>query len=83
MGQRTNNNPPGTFYAKQLGYWVDSKEISVGDWQEFYDYIKNKFGVDSATVFLPDTGLIVSHFKLKSFNSLRPSLKTSNMWKCA
>jgi hypothetical protein len=63
----TNKNkkrltPPGTKYIKQLGYYVDKKELSIEDWREFYFYTKNKVGDSAAKLCLPDTAAITRYY---------------------
>ncbi len=65
-----NRTPPGTTLVKEVGYWIDKEEIKIADWQEFYFYIKNAYGVDSASTIIPDTNLIKKHFYLQSYSGL-------------
>jgi len=65
-----NKKPPGTTLVKSVGYWIDKKEVKIADRQEFYFYIKNTYGVDSANVIIPDSNLIKAHFNAQSYNGL-------------
>lgn len=59
---RKRHTPPGTKYIKQLGYYVDEKELSIEDWREFYFYTKNKVGDSAAKLCLPDTAAITRYY---------------------
>jgi hypothetical protein len=54
--------PPGTFFVKELGYFVDQQVVEMVDWKECYFFVKNHFGEDSAKFFLPDTQVIIAHY---------------------
>ena len=70
ISKKTNkNNPPGTQLFKGIGYYVDERAVTIGDWQEFYYYEKKYSSEDVALKLLPDTNLVKSFYNLKDFSN--------------